>query len=310
MELKAPVILINGHAGAVRRDPSLPERMRRRLPADHVRTTQSLDEISGALEALRATGAETLFLVGGDGSVTGTLTELMRVWPESELPELVLTAGGTVNTIATSLGARGRPDEMLTRFLAAPGGGDTIVRPLLRLTAENAGMRYGMIFANGAAARWLAEYYEGPSGARPAAALVARTLFSMPLGGELARRMFEPYEARIEIDGEPSQGRFTVAGGATVRHVGLGFAPFRTAGRRPDRFHWLSTDATPGRLGREIPLFALGIYPPRSCLAHASPRSVRPSPACPGPYTLDGDLFEAARRVDIEAGPRIRFRTP
>lgn len=310
MELKAPVVLINGHAGSVRRDPGLPERLRRRLPADHVRTTQSVDEIADALEALRATGAQTLFVVGGDGSVTGTLTELMRVWPESELPELVLTAGGTINTIATSLGARGRPDEMLTRFLAAPGGADALVRPLLRIAAEDAPARYGMIFANGAAARFLAEYYDGPSGARPAAALVARTLLAMPLGGDLARRMFEPYEALVEIDGEPSEGRFSVAGAASVRHVGLGFAPFRTAGHWPDRFHWLSTAATPGALGREIPLFALGIYAPRSCLAHASPRSVRLSTAGPEPYTIDGDLFEACRRVEIDAGPQIRFRTP
>lgn len=310
MELKAPVVLINGHAGTVRRDPELPERMQNRLPAGHVRMTQSVDEVPDALEALRATGAETLFLVGGDGSVTGTLTELVRVWPESELPQLVLCAGGTINTIASSLGARGRPDEMLTRFLAAPGGADEVVRPLLRVSADDASARYGMIFANGAAARWLVEYYDGPSGARPAAALVARTLLAMPLGGDLARRMFEPYEARIEIDGEASEGRFTVAGCASVRHVGLGFAPFRTAGHWPNRFHWLSSDATPGRLGREIPLFAAGIYAPRSCLTHASPRSVRLVTGAPEPYTVDGDLFEAASRVQIEAGPQLRFRTP
>jgi diacylglycerol kinase family enzyme len=308
--MKPPVVLVNGGAGRVRRDPGLVDRIAARLPGGHVQVTRALDEVAPALRALRATGADTLFVVGGDGTTTATLSELVRTWPEGELPRLVLTRGGTINTIPGSLGARGAPDEMLVRYLDAQGDVRESERPLLRIEAEQQPARHGMIFANGAAARWLQIYYEGPSGALAAASLVGRTLLQAPLGGALARRLFEPYEARIELDGELRDAKLTVAGCASIRHVGLGFAPFRTAGQHVDRFHWLQSSASPGELGREIPLFALGVYRKRSCLSHASPRRVRVLTADPEPFTIDGDLFPAARGVEVTAGPAVRFLAP
>jgi diacylglycerol kinase family enzyme len=143
-----------------------------------------------------------------------------------------------------------------------------------------------------------------------AAALVARTLASIPLRGELARDLFQPFRARIDIDGELSEGSYTVAGAATVQHVGIGFAPFLTAGLHTDRFHWLATGASAARLGREIPAFAVGIYREGSCLQHASPRRVELRLEQPEPYTIDGDLFPKVSHIVIEAGPVLRFITP
>ncbi len=286
------------------------DRVRELLPAENVRVTRALDEVGAALEALRDTGAPTLFVVGGDGTTTGTLTELIRIWPGEERPAVVLTRGGTINTIPKSLGARGAPEQMLQRFLSSDGKAPASERAVVAVTVADEPTRYGMIFANGAAARWLETYYAGASGSRAAVALVARTLASVPIGGRLAREVFQPFSARINVDGERSEGHYTVTGGASVRHVGLGFAPFLTAGHHPDRFHWLTTDASGARLGREIPVFALGFYPRRSCLRHASPRRVELETESPEPYTIDGDLFPRTDRVTIEAGPLLRFLSP
>ena len=199
------------------------------LPHECVRVTRELEDVAPALSTLHETGADTLFIVGGDGTITGTLTELMRSWPEDDLPALAITPGGTINTISRSLGARGGPEQMLAHFLSRPRA-RPVPRAILRVDADRDPPRYGMIFANGAAARWLETYYGGSSGALSAASLVARTLGSIPFSGKLARDMFRPYAARLEIDGKAEDGQYTVAGAATVRHVGLGFAPFRTAG--------------------------------------------------------------------------------
>ena len=74
----------------MRRDPGLIDRLRAQVPVDHLQVSRVLDEVADALGALHATGAETLFIVGGDGSATGTLSELMRVWPLASLPRIAL----------------------------------------------------------------------------------------------------------------------------------------------------------------------------------------------------------------------------
>ena len=279
------------------------------LPHACVRITRGLEEVAPALAALHETGADTLFVVGGDGTITGTLTELLRSWPRDELPALAITPGGTINTISRSLGARGGPEQMLAHFLSRPRA-EPVPRAILRVDADRDPPRYGMIFANGAAARWLESYYGGRSGKLSAASLVARTLASIPVGGKLARDMFHPYAARLEIDGKAEDGQYTVAGAATIRHVGLGFAPFLTAGQHPDRFHWLATAASPTRLGREIPGFAVGVYRHDSCLAHASAAEVKLTLEEPEPYTIDGDLFPACSELRISVGATVGFLTP
>ena len=279
------------------------------LPHECVQVTREIEDVAPALAALRETGADTLFVVGGDGTITGTLTELLRSWPRDELPALAITPGGTINTISRSLGARGGPEQMLAHFLSRPRA-EPVPRAVLRVDADRDPPRYGIVFANGAAARWLATYYSGRSGKLSAVSLVARTLASIPVGGRLAREMFRPYAARLEIDGKAEDGQYTVAGAATVRHVGLGFAPFLTAGQQRDRFHWLATDASPARLGREIPGFAVGVYRDDSCLAHASAANVQLTLEEPEPYTIDGDLFLAASDLHISVGATIGFLAP
>ena len=300
-------VLINARAGALRRDPALADRIRRQLPPECVKQTADVGEIADALLALRKVEADTLFLVGGDGSVGATLTELVRVWPEPR-PAVVLTRGGTINTIPLSLGARGRPDQMLERLLAGGRSAET-ERPLLRVDADGE-ERFGLIAANGGAARWLEVYNAGPRGRAAAAALVARILAAVPVGGQLARRIFQAYRAELELDGAAIETGITVAGGASVRHVGLGFAPFRTAGMYPDRFHFVWTDASPLRLAAEIPLFAADVYGRRSCLRHEAVKRARIVSEGSEPYTIDGDLFAPTRELRIEAGPLVRFLAP
>ena len=48
-EVKAPVALINGRAGRVRRDAGLVARMRALLPDGFVQVTAALDEVGPAL---------------------------------------------------------------------------------------------------------------------------------------------------------------------------------------------------------------------------------------------------------------------
>lgn len=304
-----PGVLLNTNARRVQRDPDLVDRLKRLASPQRVRLTSGPEEVGPALEALLALGIDALLIVGGDGTMAGTLTPLLRRFAAEDVPVIVPTRGGTVNTIATSLGARGAPDRTLGRLLEQGAPTARLLAPV-RVVADAGEPVYGFIFANGAGARWLELYYtDSRMGARGAAALVARVVASALVGGGLARRVFAPFEADLVVDGETiARRRFTAMAASGVRDIGLGFTPFRSAGSDPERIHLATTDAGPARLALELPALRAGWS--GSCLDHYSThRSLVRTPA-PRPWSLDADGFPPARHLEIGAGPALRFACP
>jgi diacylglycerol kinase family enzyme len=305
-------VLVNARAGRPRRDPALVSRLAGLLPPGRVAASASPEEVPDALDRLRAEGVDLLALVGGDGTVGGTLTELLHRWPELELPALMLTPGGTVNTIARSLGARGRPEELVRRLAAGAPLRTDSRRPLVRTRSAEGSDRTGMIFANGVAVRWLRMYYEesrhGPLGA---ASVVARIVGSAALRGPLARSLFETSGVCVEVDDAPIPlARFTAMAASSVRHIGLGFRPFTTAGRDPERFHFTITEASAARISLELPAARFGRTLRSSCLRHYPARHVRLRFDEPQPWSVDADVFPPTRELELRATRPLRFVAP
>lgn len=307
--MKPPGVIVNARARRARKDRGLRERLERLLPAEYVQFTESLDDAERALVRLRELAIEHLLLVGGDGTVGGTLTPLVRVFAGLRLPAVTLTPGGTVNTIARSLDARAGPELALQALLDESRPRLDSIRPLVWVEPEDAPPRAGLIFVNGVAARWLELYYEGDDlGPRAAAALVARIARSALTGTRLARELFESRRVAIVVDGEHLEvERFTIMGASSVRDIGLGFRPFRSAGSDPGRIHFLYTDAGAARMCLELPGQRLGIPVPGTCLHHFSPRAVELRFASPEPWSVDADLYPPSSVLRISAGPTVRF---
>jgi len=302
-------VLINGNAKRAKRDPALVGRLRRRLPADRVRVTTDTAEVAPALEALLGQALDVLVLVGGDGTMTGTLTAMLAAHDAEKLPPIAPARGGTVNTVASSLGARGTPEQTVDALLR----GDPFReerRAVVRVVADGGDPVHGFLFINGVGARFLELYYhDSPMGPRGALSVLSRLTGSALSGGPLARRVFEPFEAEAIVDGVPLEARsFTMIGASGVRHIGLGFPVFDTAGSDPERIHLITTDASPARVALDLPALRAG-RPGRS-LSHASVRRVELRLATPLAWTIDADFFPPARRLEIEAGPALRIRTP
>ena len=312
--MKPPGVLVNVQAGWIRRDPDLVARLERLLPAGHLETTRSPGEIVPALVRLREADVDTLAVLGGDGTVTATLTALVRVWPDEPRPPLLLLPGGTINTIPHAVGVRGAPDRVLARLLESRVPFRSYARSVLRVYAAGGVARCGMIFGTGMVARFLETYNaarrRGPFGA---AAEVARSLGSIALGGPLARKLFAPFEAHVEVDGDAVlQDRFTGLAAGAVREIGLGFRPFLSIppSGRVGGFHWLMTDLRGFGLALELPAVRLGLAPPLSGLVHAAARTVRIRLETPQPYTNDRDLFGPAKEIHGATGPAIRLLAP
>jgi len=307
--LKPPGVIANARARRTGRDARLAERLRRLVPAEYLHFTGDPDELRTAIERLHSLGVEHLVLVGGDGTAGGTLTPLVAAFGESPLPRVSLVAGGTINTIAHSLRSHASAEQTVERILEEAEPKLDSVRPLIRVEPDTGPARGGLIFANGVGARWLEQYYRSDElGVVAAAGLVGRIAISGLLRTPFARELFAPAPFELAVDGVPLDARsFTVTGASSVRDVGLGFRPFLSAGRDPERFHFLHTDASATRLSAELPALRLGFHGRASCLHHHSARRVSLRFASPEPWSIDADLYPPATRLELSAWAPIRF---
>jgi len=302
-------VIANACARRAGRDSRLGERLRRLVPADFVHFTRDESEVDAALAQLHALGIEHLVLVGGDGTVGGTLTPLVARFGESPLPRVSLVAGGTINTIAHSLHAHASAEQTVRRILEDAKPRLDSVRPLIRVEPDTGAARGGLIFANGVAARFLERYYRREElGVVAAAGLVGRIAGSALLRTRLARDLFAPRRIEIAVDGAPLDAHaFTVAGASSVRDIGLGFRPFLSAGIDPEHFHFLYSAASAARLSVELPALRLGFHGPTSCLHHHAARRVELRFESPEPWSMDADLYPPATTLQLSAWAPIRF---
>ena len=305
--MATPGVLINANARSVRRDPGLVARLQGLASPERTALTTQVDEIDPALAALLDRGIDSLVVVGGDGTFPHTLTRLLRLCDPAKSPAIVPTRGGTVNTVARSLGARGKPDETLAQFLR--GELREQRRAVVRVAADGAAPVFGFLFVNGVGVRFLELYYSGATGPAGALSVVGRLCASALVGGRLARRAFAAFEAGLEVDGKAiDQRHFTVIAAGAVRHLGLGFAPLHSAGSDPERIHLATTGASAARLALELPALRAGSR--GRTLAHFACRQAVLELAAPLAWSLDAELFPFARRLAIAAEPALRFLCP
>ncbi len=310
--MKQPYVLVNALAAGVARDPEILIRLGRLVSNDNLRVTHSPQEVEPALLEAAAAGVETLVIVGGDGSVTGTLTPLLRSWPSGEFPSVVLAGGGRLNEIAHALGTRGSPDTILARLLDADRAPRSVRRRVLKIQPAALGTRYGLTLCVGFPARWLAES-EQTSGRGPAGGLfvTARAVGSALLGGELSRELFAPIDAKIWLDGESAETEsITGLVARTIAEPGLPVRPLSPTVPENECFHLAISRAGPAALGLAAALQGLGLSGAALASDEREVRSLEIRFGDRTAYAVDTDALPATAVLRVELGPAIRFLSP
>ncbi len=332
-------VVFNPRSGRNLRDPSAAHRLSKAL-GDHgvVREAGSLDQLYRVAEDFRTLGIDVLGISGGDGTNGVTITGFLDVYDGTALPQIAFLRGGTMNTVANSVGVRrGRPEGLLGRLIQAYT--ERSARPLqdverhvLRLRGERSitstveggdgagpasvvapplAEKYGFIFGTGVVRGYLSEYYAfGPPNPVVAAKTLLRAVGSALVRGEMIRRMAMPFRGTVELDDGttwPERDYLAVAGG-TIDQIGLNFRPFHRYGEREGAFHVLGIHTTPmgfvsqlPRIWRAQPMKAGHTYS-----ATTSSVIVR-SPESPLRYMVDGDLHECDGPLHVSIGPRVRI---
>ena len=294
-----------------------------------VRAARSIEELHRIAEDFRALDVDFLAIAGGDGTNHVTLTAFLDVYGVRPIPPVALLRGGTMNTVANSIGVARQSSERLLASLIAdctstPRSPPTdratrakceleqTERNVLHIAPEEAGkVHYGFLFGTGVVHGFLAEYYRG---GRPtplvAATTLARGVASALVAGETIRRIAEPFRGSVLFeDGTVWEERdYLAIAAGTIAHIGLEFKPFHRYGERAGAFHALGIYASPFDFVRELPRVWRG-QPLRPRRAHEalSSRMVVKSARGVLRYTIDGDLHEAQEKLTVSIGPRIRL---
>jgi diacylglycerol kinase family enzyme len=277
-----------------------------------------VDELHRIAEDFRRFDIDVLAISGGDGTNHVTLTGFLDVYGGDTIPRVALLRGGTMNTVANSVGVRrGRPEGLLARLIRdyAQRANEPLVdveRHVMRIAPVHGGAaKYGFLFGTGVMHGFLAEYYRsGDLTPLVAAKTLARGIGSAVVGGETIRRMAEPFRGSVALDDGttwPERDYLAVAAG-TIAHVGLSFKPFHRFDERANSFHALGVHSSALALVTELPRIhrSQAMRPGRSydavtqrMLVQGATRSVR--------YMIDGDLHEALDVLSVEIGPRVRL---
>ncbi|RME24797.1 MAG: hypothetical protein D6806_09020 [Deltaproteobacteria bacterium] len=269
--------------------------------------TQSTDDIDRLLRSFKDQQIEVLAINGGDGSNTLVLSKLVKIYGDQPLPKIALLRGGTMNIAANSCGIRGTPAGImmnLTRKIRDGIPFQTTWRDLLCVEEH-----YGFIFGCGFVHTFLEEFY-GRRKKSPvqAARMVGRLVGSAMIRGPTYKRLTAPVDCSITVDGQkwPHERYYAVAA-STVEQIGLGFRAFRLCELKPHAFHMLGLVRPVSSLIPSIPKLYFGRKVAEKKL-HEQVGSLAVLEAeKPIAYTIDGEIYTGAERLEITCGPRVEI---
>lgn len=312
-------IIVNRNAGDMRRDASAIEGLRKAagfgLPL-HV--TDDLATLENVCERLAEASVRTVGVVGGDGTASATLTALWHAYrPRAvPLPQIALLRGGSMNTVASSLGvAKGTPLALLERMMAMPRSPQlqrTRTRPLL-LVGER---RLGFLFGTGVWYGYLAETYRhGPPNFSIYVKVLGRLIASAAINGETIRRVTKPAPTAVNFRHDEKHARadwpqapYLCIAAGTVPDVGFGFQPFHRAFAHDDAFQLLAINGSARELLAAFPGLRRGQgLPPR--IAVQTMTSWAELVAADGciEYSVDGDVDTLQGTLRLSMGPSFEF---
>jgi diacylglycerol kinase (ATP) len=316
-------VVLNPRSRHNLRDPGAALRLSRRL-GDYgvLRTARSVEELYRIAEDFRRVEIDVLAISGGDGTGHVTLTSFLNVYEGGAMPQVALLRGGTMNTVANSVGvARGKPEGLLGRLIRAyaarasePLAG--VERHVLQVTPLGSSQpqsdaHYGFLFGTGVVHGFIAEYSrDGQPTPLVAARTLAHGIGSAMIGGETIRRMARPFRGTVTLDDGTVWGErdYLAVAAGTISHIGLNFRPFYRYADREGAFHVLGIHASPMAFVKELPrIHRSKPMDATKTFDAVSSRIVLRSADGHVRYMIDGDLHETRGELAASIGPRVRL---
>jgi len=271
-----------------------------------------LDALDEVAARFHERGIDILCVNGGDGTIHKALTALKGVYGDAPLPQVALLPGGTMNIIANSVGARGKPADVLHHVVRAYHADQplrTTPRSLLKITSEGLDTQYGFLFGNGIIAGFLEAYYEGgqPTPAK-AARVLAHGVMSTMVNGKYVKRLLKPFRGTLTLDGKDwPEKEWTAVAVGTVEQLGLGFSPFRHVIGNPGQMHVNGIGGSVIDLMWELPRTYRGAPLARPGNHDGACRELVLQSETSQSFMIDGDFHRGDREVTLAIADTIDF---
>lgn len=306
-------IVINPRSGHNLRDPRAASRLARAL-GDHgvVRTARTRDDLPRIAEDFRRLHIDILGISGGDGTNQVTLTGFLSVYDDEPLPPLAFLRGGTMNTVANSVGVpRGKPDGLLAAVIKRYAERDRMPLHCAERYVMRVGDHHGFLFGTGAIYGFMDEYFKTDK-PNPvwAARVLAQATASVFVGGDLSKRVARRWEGKVTFgDGDefPDRDYFSIGAG-TVDQIGLGFRPFYRCHETPGRFHILGIHTSRGGFVGRLPnIWRARPMGDAHTYEKLTDRAVLEARSGLVEYMCDGDLFVHKGPLELSVGPKVKI---
>ncbi len=275
---------------------------------------QNREDLVEQARRFREEGIDVLAVNGGDGTLHMVLTAFIEAYGDTPLPPVAILRGGTMNTIASGLGIRGKPEMILSSLLLRYHTDQPMPwaeRNILRIEGGEK-PEYGFLFGNGLLSNFLQEHYAA-SDPSPlsAAVLLTRAVFSAMVGGPLIQRLSAPAECEVEVDGVRwAPKRYLTVTMGTVDDIGFGFRPFYEALRHPGRLQALGFACDAFGVVKCLPRIRMAQPIQSPEVFSAVPERVVMRSEKAMPFMVDGDFHPAGQTIAVSVGPRVRFLLP
>ncbi len=301
-------LITNPRSRVNKKDPSKPRKLGHLIGSHGTASaTGSLDDLYRVCEEFKKERVDVLGISGGDGTMHHTLTAMIKTYGDQPLPPVAILRGGTMNTIANSLGIKGDPPKLLFELVDRHRRGlelETFERELLQV-----GDRYGFIFGNGIVYNFLHEYYSaGDPSPASALKLIASAAASTLVGGALSKRIYRRFKARVVCDGDrwACEDYITVAA-AVVDQIGLGFKPFYRCQEKPGHFAVVGIHSSALGFVGELPAIHRGLPMRRDKVIDQVARELVFHSDEALEYIIDGDTYVGTDTLTLRTGPALRF---
>jgi hypothetical protein len=305
-------IITNFQAGRNRTRPELIRELSRKAGGE-CREVGGLDSIRTVIREIMDERVDILGINGGDGTVHGALTELMRLG--CELPELAVIPGGTTNMTANDFNDNAPLEVTLHRLAeeASTSREDRriVTRPMLRASADGLEPQYGFFLGAGAILDGMDHFREkvgsmGLRGELAAGISVVRGLAGLIRGDSAWTR---EHDTSLRTAGDSVIDKQVLVLATTLERMLLGLKPWWGRGSGP--IHVTGLRRKPREVLRRAPAFLRGRPHPGLTVENGyysenvAGFEVRPDSG----FALDGEIFDPGpgAPVDVSATDPIRF---